>query len=88
MANIKSAKKRIVQTLKRTEINKFRKSKIRSVIKSINNSLSKKKKDDLKKKFLDLEINLARAASKGVFKKKTASRIISRLSQKIKVLKT
>ncbi len=88
MANIKSAKKRIVQTLKRTEINKFRKSKIRSVIKSINNSLSKKKKDDLKKKFLDLEINLARAASKGVFKKNTASRIISRLSQKIKVLKT
>jgi len=87
MANIKSAKKRIVQTLKRTEINKFRKSKIRRGIKSINNALSGQKNDDLKKKLSDLEINVSRAVSKGVLKKNTASRIISKFSQKIKALK-
>ena len=86
MANIKSAKKRILQSQKKTEFNKFRKTRIRSVIKSLNSLISNKKKDDSRKSFLALESELSKAVSKGVYKKNTASRIISRLSQKLKLL--
>ena len=86
MANIKSAKKRILQSQKKTEFNKFRKTIIRRGIKSLNNLISNKKKDDSKKSFLSLESELSKAVSKGVYKKNTASRIISRLSQKLKLL--
>ena len=86
MANIKSAKKRILQNQKRTDINKYRRSRIRSGIKSLNSSLAKKKKDDSRKSFLQIESLLSKAVSKGVYKKNTASRIISRLSKKLKML--
>jgi small subunit ribosomal protein S20 len=86
MANIKSAKKRILQNQKKTDINKYRRSRIRSGIKSLNNSLAKKKKDDSRKSFLHIESLLSKAVSKGVYKKNTASRIISRLSKKLKML--
>ncbi len=87
MANIKSAKKRILQNLKRSEINKTRKSKIRSKIKSINIGIEKKIAKDVRKDFLNLESEIAKAANKGVLKKNAASRIVSRLSRKIRVLK-
>ena len=86
MANLKSAKKRILQSQKKTEFNKFRKTRIRSVIKSLNSLISNKKKDDSRKSFLALESELSKAVSKGVYKKNTASRIVSRLSQKLKLL--
>ena len=86
MANIKSAKKRILQSQKKTEFNKFRKTRIRSVIKSLNSLISNKKKDDSRKSFLALESELSKAVSKGVYKKNTASRIVSRLSQTLKLL--
>ena len=86
MANIKSAKKRILQSQKKTEFNKFRKTRIRSVIKSLNSLISNKKKDDSRKSFLALESELSKAVSKGVYKKNTASRIVSRVSQKLKLL--
>ena len=86
MANIKSAKKRILQSQKKTEFNKFRKTRIRSLIKSLNSLISNKKKDDSRKSFLALESELSKAVSKGVYKKNTASRIVSRLSQKLKLL--
>ena len=86
MANIKSAKKRILQSQKKTEFNKFRKTRIRSVIKSLNILISNKKKDDSRKSFLALESELSKAVSTGVYKKNTASRIVSRLSQKLKLL--
>ena len=44
MANIKSAKKRILQNLKKYEFNKFRKSKIRSSIKKVHNLVTDKNK--------------------------------------------
>ena len=68
MANIKSAKKRILQNQKRTDINKYRRSRIRSGIKSLNSSLAKKK-DDSRKSFLHIESQLSKAVSKGVYKK-------------------
>ncbi|MBS91487.1 MAG: 30S ribosomal protein S20 [Rickettsiales bacterium] len=84
MANIKSAKKRIKQTEKRSEINKNRRSQIRSGIKNLNSLIVSKKKEESKRKIINLESNLFKAVSKGVYKKNTASRIISKLSQRLK----
>tara|TARA_B100000900_G_C20564306_1_gene710345 strand:+ start:1606 stop:1869 length:264 start_codon:yes stop_codon:yes gene_type:complete len=86
MANIKSAKKRIIQNAKRSEVNKFRKSRIKSSIKKISSTENKSSKEVLNKNFLKVESELAKAVGKGVFKKNTASRLISRLSKKIKSL--
>ena len=75
MANLKSAKKRILQNQRRSEVNKARRSKIKNNIKSIYLNLDKKNTVQVKKEFLSLESNLAKAANKGFFKKNTASRI-------------
>mgnify|MGYP005717612147 FL=1 len=87
MANIKSAKKRILQTQKKTELNRFIKSRVRTKIKKIFGLIKSKNKDEAKINFLSFESDVSKAMSKGVFKKNTASRLVSRLSKKVKNLK-
>jgi len=87
MANIKSAKKRILQTRKKTEFNRFIKSRVRTKIKKIFSLIKSKNKDEAKINFLSFESDVSKATSKGVFKKNTASRLVSRLSKKVKNLK-
>ena len=84
MANIKSAKKRILQNKNRAEVNKFRLSKIKTGIKNFESSVSSSKKVSVKENFLSLEAEISRAATKGFLKKNTASRIVSRLSKRLK----
>ena len=86
MANIKSAKKRILQSSKRSEINKKRRSMLRSKIKNLNYSVENKNKAEAKKMFVDLEPALSKSVNSGLFKKNTVSRTLSRLSKKIKLL--
>ena len=84
MANIKSAKKRILQNQKRAAINNFRLSRIKTGIKNFESRVSGGKKVSLKENFLKLEAEISRAATKGFLKKNTASRIVSRLSKRLK----
>ena len=84
MANIKSAKKRILQNKNRAEVNKFRLSRIKTGIKNFESSVSSSKKVSVKENFLSLEAEISRAATKGFLKKNTASRIVSRLSKRLK----
>ena len=84
MANIKSAKKRILQNEKRAEINRFRLSRIRTGIKNFESSITESKKVTIKENFLKLEAEISRAATKGFLKKNTASRIVSKLSKRLK----
>ncbi|MEL0124114.1 MAG: 30S ribosomal protein S20 [Alphaproteobacteria bacterium] len=86
MANIKSAKKRILQTRKKTEFNRFIKSRVRTKIKKIFSLIKSKSKDEVRLNFLSFESDVSKAMSKGVFKKNTASRLVSRLSKKVKNL--
>ena len=87
MANIKSAKKRILQTRKKTEFNRFIKTRVRTKIKKIFGLIKSKNKNEAKINFLSFESDVSKAMSKGVFKKNTASRLVSRLSKKVKNLK-
>ena len=84
MANLKSAKKRILQNEKRAEINRFKLSRIRTGIKNFESSISGGKKVTIKENFLKLEAEISRAATKGFLKKNTASRIVSKLSKRLK----
>lgn len=87
MANIQSAKKRILQNKTRSEINKKRRAMLRGKIKKLQVSVDEKKLDESKRIFLELEPALAKAANNKLFKKNLVSRTISRMSKKIKSIK-
>ena len=84
MANIQSAKKRILQNKTRSEINKKRRAMLRGKIKKLQVSVDEKKLDESKRIFLELEPALAKAVNNKLFKKNLVSRTISRMSKKIK----
>ena len=83
MANIKSAKKRILVSKNKTERNKAIKSQVRSMCKAVYNAVAKKDKDEAKKALDVASVNLKKATSKGVYHKNTSSRKISRLAKAV-----
>jgi small subunit ribosomal protein S20 len=88
MAVHKSAKKRIRRNARKAVENKSRISETRSGIRKVEEAIKsgdpKAAQDALKA----AQPNLQRAAGKGLIHKKTASRKLSRLSARIKALKT
>ena len=86
MANIKSAKKRILVTQVRTEKNKAIKSKIKTLTKKVEAAVVEGNKavaaDALK--VASTEIN--KACSKGVYHKNTAARKVSRLTKLVNAM--
>lgn len=85
MANIKSAQKRILVTQKKTELNKSRKSQIRTYMRNFNNALENNNIDEAKKLLIIIDKNLKKAVAKNTIHKNTASREISRLTKKLNV---
>ena len=86
MPNTKSAIRRIRRVNKQTFVNKIRKSKYKSVIKEINLLIAAKKKKEAIKLLPKFNSQLMKIAKKGIIKKKTVSRKISRLTKKINKL--
>ena len=86
MANHKSAKSRIVRNNKRAVINGARRSRVRTFVKKVEAAILAGDKELAAAAFKTAESELMRAVRKGVFKQNTASRTVSRLSQKIKAL--
>ena len=84
MANHKSAKTRIVRNNKRAMINGARRSRVRTFVKACLALINAQDKEAATAAFKTAESEMMRAAQKGVFKKNTASRTISRLAQKLK----
>jgi small subunit ribosomal protein S20 len=80
MANIKSAKKRILVDRRNAERNKAIKSKVKTAIKGVDAAIAAGDKDAASKALTTAISEINRAASKGVFHKKTASRKISRIT--------
>ena len=80
MANIKSAKKRILVDSRNAERNKAIKSKVKTAVKGVDAAIAAGDKDAASKALTTAISEINRAASKGVFHKKTASRKISRIT--------
>ena len=87
MANHKSSKKRILRNNKRNEINSNRISRIRTYIKKVETEISSENKDKANEAFKLVMPEIQRGVSKGLMHKNTASRKLSRLSNKIKSIK-
>ncbi len=83
MANIKSAKKRILVSEKRAARNKAIRSKVKTSIKKVEAAIQAKDPSAAKTALIAATSEISKAASKGVYHKNNASRKISRLSQAV-----
>ncbi|MBV8939001.1 MAG: 30S ribosomal protein S20 [Alphaproteobacteria bacterium] len=86
MANHISAEKRNRQTIARTAVNRARKSRIRTQLRKVEDAIAAGDKTAAAAAFREAQPELMRGVSKGVFKKQTASRKLSRLSARIKAI--
>jgi small subunit ribosomal protein S20 len=87
MANSPQARKRIRQTLRRTDVNRARRGRIRTFIKDVEKALASGQAEQAEAALKVAEPEIMRGVSKGVLAKNTASRKISRLSQAVRALK-
>ena len=80
MANIKSAKKRILVAQTRTERNKAIRSKVKTAIKKVDAAVVANDKEAALAALANATAEINKATSKGVYHKNTAARKISRLA--------
>ena len=87
MPNTKSAIRRVRRVEIQTQVNRVRRSKYRAAIKQMHQMVLKKKKKEAKDFLPKFHSQLMKIAKTGVIRKETASRKISRIAKKIKILK-
>ena len=80
MANIKSAKKRILVTETKAARNKAIKSKVKTAVKKVETAVAEK---NVEAALHTAIVEISKAGSKGVYHKKTVSRKIARLSKAV-----
>ncbi|MDD6212749.1 MAG: 30S ribosomal protein S20 [Clostridiales bacterium] len=83
MANIKSAKKRILVSQKRAERNKAARSKVKTYIKKVEAAIASGDKEAAKVALVEATSVIDKATSKGIYHKNTSSRKVSRLAQAV-----
>lgn len=88
MANSPSSKKRARQAEARTEVNKARRSRIRTFIRKVEEAITGGDQKVASAALQAAQPEIMRGVSKGVTHKNTASRKISRLASRIKALAT
>jgi small subunit ribosomal protein S20 len=86
MANTTSAKKAARKIARRTEINKARRSRMRTVVRKVEEAIESGNRATALDAFKAAQPELVRAAQKGVLHRNTASRKVSRLTQRIAAL--
>lgn len=86
MANIKSAKKRILVNETKELRNKAIKSKVKTSIKKVDAAVAAGDKDLAKTSLLAAISDISKATSKGIYHKNTAARKVSRISKAVNAL--
>jgi len=86
MANTSSAQKAARQTARRTAVNRARVSRIRSLMKKVEEAIASGSKTDAQAAFTAAQPALMRGASHDVVHKNAVARKLSRLSKRIKAL--
>mmetsp|Transcript_32561 Transcript_32561/g.55465 ORF Transcript_32561/g.55465 Transcript_32561/m.55465 type:complete len:88 (+) Transcript_32561:92-355(+) len=86
MANSPQAKKRARQNEKRFQVNKARRSRIRTYLRKVEEAIAAGDKDAANLALKAAQPELMRGVTKGVYHKNTASRKMSRLSARVKSL--
>ena len=83
MANIKSAKKRILVSQIRADRNKSIRSSVKTAIKKVEAAVAAKDVEAAKAALLNATSVIDKAESKGVYHKNNAARKVSRLSKAV-----
>jgi small subunit ribosomal protein S20 len=86
MANTRSAKKMTRKIARRTEVNKSRRSRMRTFLRKVEEALETGDQAAALSALRAAEPEVMRASQKGVLHKNTASRTVSRLSARVKAL--
>jgi small subunit ribosomal protein S20 len=86
MANHKSAKKRILQTEKRTERNRFYRTRIKNITRAVKEAVDANNTDEAKEKFKVANQFIHKCVSKNILKKNTAARKVSKLNRLVNSL--
>ena len=86
MANTPSAKKRILQTAKRTAVNAARKSRIRTFVRKVEEAIRGGDAEAARTALRDAQPEIMRGAAHGVLHANTASRKMARLAHRVKVM--
>ncbi|MDB4213370.1 30S ribosomal protein S20 [Octadecabacter sp.] len=86
MANTPQAKKRARQNEARFQVNKARRSRIRTFLRKAEEAIESGDKDAAKAAVQALQPELMRGVTKGVFHKNTAARKMSRLVSRVKAI--
>lgn len=86
MANSPQAKKRARQNEARFQVNKARRSRIRTFLRKVEEAIDSGNKDEAATALRSVQPELMRGVSKGVMHKNTASRKMSRLSSRVKAI--
>ena len=88
MPNIKSAIRKVKRVKKQTIVNKSRKNRYKEALKKMQKLIEKKDSKEAKKYFAKFQSELMKVAKTGIIKKKNISRKISKISKKIKNIKS
>jgi small subunit ribosomal protein S20 len=83
MANIASAKKQARKSVRQRSTNQARKSAMKSTIKKVLDALTAKDIQGARKLLKEAEAKIARAASKGLIHRNSASRSVGRLASRV-----
>lgn len=86
MANSPQAKKRARQSARRLEVNKARRSRIRTHLRAVEEAIASGDKDAATAALKAAQPELMRGVTKGVYHKNTASRKMSRLAARVKAV--
>ena len=86
MANSPQAKKRARQSERRYEINKARRSRIRTFLRKVEEAIESGDKDAAASALRAAQPELMRGVSRGVYHKNTVSRKVSRLNARVKAI--
>ena len=86
MANSPQSKKRARQNARRLEVNKARRSRIRTHLRRVEEAIASGDKDAAAAALKAAQPELMRGVTKGVYHKNTASRKMSRLAARVKAI--
>jgi len=84
MANTASAKKAVRKIAQRTAVNKARRTRMRTFVRKVEEAIAGGNKDEAKAALQAAQPEIMRSVTKGILKKNTAARKISRLSASVK----
>lgn len=86
MANSPQAKKRARQTIRRTAVNKARRSRIRTYLRKVEEAIASGDHAAAREALKVAQPEIMRGVSKGVMHKNTASRKVARLNNRVRAL--